>query len=232
MKKTALIIALLGGLAVPAVAGAFSMSSSTYSIDDGVINNFGGSGASANYALVSSGGEAFIGPGSSANYRFDAGYVAQLQHSISLSLDALTKTIPAVTPGTSQSASSTVSVFTDAAGYLLSARYDGLLTNTASAGTTIPDVSGTIASPTAWLEGTTKGFGFTISSGTNVEAKWGTNPNYNYAAFTTTDTTIHDKPGYTNYWDDTVIRYRLDVANSQLTGAYRTNVTYSAVVKP
>lgn len=232
MKKTSQFLAIFSLAAVPAVASAFSMSSSTYSIDDGVINNFGGGGASANYGLVSSGGEAFIGPGASTTYRFDAGYVAQLQHSIALSVDSLTKTIPAVNPGASQSASTTVSVFTDAAGYLLSARYNGLMTSIASPSTTIPDVSGTIASPQAWTEGTTKGFGFTITSGSSVEAKWGTTPNYNYAAFTTNDTTIHDKPNYQNTWDNTVIQYRLDSTTSQLAGAYRTNVTYSAVVKP
>lgn len=232
MKKTAILFSILSLLTVPAVAGAFSMSSSTYSIDDGVINSFGGSGASANYGLVSSGGEAFIGPGASTTYRFDAGYVAQLQHSIALSLDSLTKTIPAVNPGTSQNASTTVSVFTDAAGYLLSARYDGLMANISSPSTTIPDVPGTIASPAAWTEGTTKGFGFTLTSGSSLEAKWGTNPNYNYAAFTTADTTIHDKPNYQNTWDATVVQYRLDANVNQLAGAYRTNVTYSAVVKP
>ena len=181
------------------------MSSSTYKLDDAALNSFGGTGNSGNYSLTSSGGEAFIGPGASTTYKFNAGYVAQLDHSITLSLDSLTKTIPAVTPGTSQNASTTVSVFTDAAGYLLSAR---------------------------WSEGSTKGFGFTLTSGTNLESKWGTNPAYKYAAFTTTDTTIHDQPSYVNAYDTTVIQYRLDVNPDQLAGSYRDVVTYSAVVKP
>lgn len=219
-------------LALPVAAQAFSMSSSTYRLDDAAINSFGGSGSSTNYGLVSSGGEAFIGPGASTTYRFNAGYVAQLEQSITLSLDALTKTIPAVTPNASQNASTTVSVYTDAAGYLLSARYDRPLTHTVSSGTTIPDVAGTIATPVLWTEGTTKGFGFTLTSGSSLDAKWGTTPNFKYSAFTTTDTTIHDKPNYLNAFDNTVVQYRLDVASDQLAGSYQDVVTYSAVVKP
>ena len=208
------------------------MSSSTYKLDDAALNSFGGTGNSGNYSLTSSGGEAFIGPGASTTYKFNAGYVAQLDHSITLSLDSLTKTIPAVTPGTSQNASTTVSVFTDAAGYLLSARYDKPLTHTISTATTIADNANSIASPGLWSEGSTKGFGFTLTSGTNLESKWGTNPAYKYAAFTTTDTTIHDQPSYVNAYDTTVIQYRLDVNPDQLAGSYRDVVTYSAVVKP
>lgn len=219
-------------LAVPAAAQAFSMSSSTYKLDDAAINSFGGAGSSTNYGLTSSGGEAFIGPGSSTTYRFNAGYVAQLEHSITLSLDSLTKTIPAVTPGTSQNASTTVSVYTDAAGYLLSVRYDRPLTHTVTPAYTIGDNSNPISSPGLWTEGTTKGFGFSLTSGTSIESKWGTNPNYKYAAFTTTDTTIHDQPNYINAFDNTVVQYRLDVIPSMLAGTYRDVVTYSAVVKP
>lgn len=232
ITKPNLLIALIMAFCLPAVAHGFSMSGSTYKLDDAAINSFGGAGSSANYGLISSGGEAFIGPGSSTTYRFNAGYVAQLDHSIALSLDSLTKTIPAVTPETSQNASTTVSVFTDAAGYLLSARYDKPLTHTVSTGTTIADNANSIASPGLWSEGSTKGFGFTLTSGSSLEAKWGTNPAYKYAAFTTTDTTIHDQPSYINAYDNTVVQYRLDVNSNQLAGSYRDVVTYSAVVKP
>ncbi len=227
----AVFAALLGSLAVAGSVKAFSASSTNYTINDAAINSFGGSASSTNYSLTDSGGEPFIGQGSSTNYRLNAGYVAQLEQSISLSLNALSVTIPTVTPGTSQNATTVVSVQTDAAGYLLAVRTDQLLTRTTDT-TTISAVSGTIASPAAWVEGTTKGFGFTISAGTSVESKWGTNPNYNYAAFPFSDTTIHDKPNYQNAADATTIQYRLDVNATQPAGTYRANVTYSATIKP
>lgn len=229
--KTLAVLAVL--LGTTTVASAFSMSSTNYKVDDGALNSFGGTGSSTNYMLTDSGGEAFIGPGSSTNYKFNAGYVASLDHSISLSLNSLTVTIPAVTAGTSKNVTSTVSVGTDAAGYLLAVRQDGDLTKV-GASTTIPAISATIASPALWTEGTTKGLGFTLTSGTSLEGKWGTNPNYDYAAFPTdTDTTIHDKPGYLNAQtlDPTVIQYRLDVSSTQLPGSYQNHVTYSATVK-
>lgn len=218
---------LSGAVGVSAVG----MSSTNYKIDDSAINSFGGAAGSANYSLVDSGGEAFIGAGSSANYKFNAGYVASLEHSITLSLDALAVTIPKVTPGTSQTATSTVSVYTDAAGYLLSARYDRQLRHTDGT-TTVANVGSTIAAPGLWTEGTTKGFGFGLTAGTSLDSKWGSNPNYKYAAFTDTATIIHDKPLYVNSFDPTTVQYRLDVPATQLPGAYSNNVTYLATVKP
>lgn len=220
--------AVVGG---SAVAQAFSMSSTNYKVDNGTVNNFGGDTNSPNYQLTASGGEPFIGAGSSTNYKFNAGYVASLEHSITLTLDALAVTIPAVSAGASQTATTTVSVTTDAAGYLLSARQDGDLRQLATGGT-IPGVSGTIATPALWTEGTTKGFGFTVSAGTGVDAKWGTNPNYKYAAFPTADTTVHNKPNYQNSNDATTIQYRLDITGTQAPGTYRNYVTYNATVKP
>jgi hypothetical protein len=124
-----------------------------------------------------------------------------------------------------------VTVYTDAAGYLLAATEDRDMTHTDGT-TTIGGVSGSIASPAAWTEGTTKGLGFTLTAGSSIEAKWGTNPNYNYAAFTTTSTVIHDKPLYQNTNDVTTIQYRLDAVLTQKPGAYANNITYTATVKP
>lgn len=230
-----LLIRLIGITAVfvlgTAVVSAFSASSTNYRLDNGALNSFGGDASSTNYRLTDSGGEPFIGAGSSTNYKFNAGYVASLEHSISMTLNATTVTIPAVTAGTSQTATTTATVFTDAAGYTLGIRQDHNLTHT-DGSTTISNHTGSIASPTAWVEGTTKGFGFTITGGTSIEAKWGTNPNYNYAGFPTTATTIHAKPGYQNTNDVNTIQYRLDVTAGQIAGTYTNHVTYNAVVTP
>ncbi len=218
-------------LAGVGVASAFSLSSPNYRLDDGTLNSFGGPGSSPNYGLTASGGEAFIGPGSSTNYKINQGYVASLEQSIALSLDSLNVTIPQVTPGTSQTATSQVAVTTDAAGYLLGARQDRLLTHD-NGSTTIPNVSGTVFTPALWTEGTTVGFGFTLLSGSGLDAKWGSNPNYKYAFFPTDATTVHDKPNYQNTADTTTVQYRLGVSNTQLPGRYRNSVTYTATVKP
>lgn len=232
-RKTIIATLFVAGFTLAGVqtADAFSSSSTNYSIDDGVTNSFGGSSSSTEYSLVDSGGEAFVGPSVSTNYIFNAGYVAQLEHSISLTLDALSVTIPQVSPGTSQTATTVATVYTDAAGYDLSARQDRDLTLVGGS-TTIPGVPGTIASPAAWTEGTTVGLGFTISAGTDIESKWGTSPNFNYAAFPTSSTVIHSKPGYTNSNNTTTIQYRLDVSGTQAPGTYTNNITYSATVIP
>lgn len=231
-KKTfQLLAALVFVLASGSVAIAFEASSTNYGLNPAVINSFGGDTASTGYEMTDSGGEPFVGPGTSTNYKFNAGYVAQLEHSITISLDSANVSIPAVTPGTSETATSTVSVYTDSAGYLLATQQDHDLRHTDTV-TTIPAISGSIASPVLWSEGTTKGFGFTLTAGTGLDAKWGADPSYKYAAFPGSATTIHDKDGYVNSYDDTDIQYRLDVPDSQKAGTYTNQVTYTATTKP
>ncbi len=225
------LIALAVLIGLPAAAGAFSASSPSYRLDDATLNSFGGTATSPDYALTSSGGEPFIGPGVSESYRFNAGYVASLEHSITLALDATAQTIPPVSSGSSETAETTASVYTDAAGYTLGVRQDGDLTHEDDT-TTIPGISDTIASPGPWSEGTTVGFGFTLTAGTSLDPKWGTTPNFEYAAFPSSNTIIHNKPGYVNAYDDTTLQYRLDVDPAQLPGAYSADITFSAVVVP
>jgi hypothetical protein len=220
--------ALLGGAAT---ASAVTMTSPSYRIDDSAINSFGGDASSTNYRLTDSGGEAFIGPGSSETYRFNAGYVASLEHSLTITLNALSVSFTSLVPGTSQTATTNVGVFTDAAGYLLTARQDKPLTHT-NGSTTIANIASSIASPALWSEGTTKGFGFSLTSGSSIESKWGSSPNYKYAAFPTSDTTVHDKPLYQNTTDTTVVQYRLDIDPTQLAGTYTDSVTFNATIKP
>jgi hypothetical protein len=233
--RTNTTIRLLAALALVLVSGsvaaAFEGSSTNYRLSPAVVNSFGGDTGSSGYQLTDSGGEPFVGPGASSTYQFNAGYVAQLEHSITISLDSANVSIPAITPGSSETASSTVSVYTDAAGYLLAVQQDHDLLHTDTT-TTIAGVSGTVASPALWSEGTTKGFGFTLTAGTGLDAKWGTTPNFKYAAFPGSATTIHDKSAYLNAYDDTTVQYRLDVPDSQKPGTYTNQVTYTATAKP
>lgn len=205
---------------------AFESQSTNYGLHDGVINSFGGSTTSTGYQLTDSGGEPFVGPASSTNYKFNAGYVAQLERSIALGVSAASVSMNAV-PGSPQTAETTLSVLTESAGYVLAVAQDHDLRHTDNT-TTIPAISGTIASPALWVDGTTVGLGFTLVSGTGLDGKWGTSPNFKYAAFPASATDIHTKSGYQGTADETVVRYGLDVAATQKSGTYANKVTYTA----
>jgi len=93
--------------------------------------------------------------------------------------------------------------------------------------------AGTIASPQAWSEGTTKGFGFTVTSATQLEGSWGTGPNYNYAGVPSTSTLFHSIDGFTQGLPDrTTLQFRADAPTSQKSGTYTANIIYTATLKP
>ena len=140
-------------------------------------------------------------------------------------------TLPDITPGTSQTYSADAIVQTDAGGYDLYIQSPSLLTHTDGT-TTIPAIGGSINSPVAWTEGTTKGLGFTVTSGTSVEAKWGSGP-YNYAALPSIATVYHSRVGQNGgVPEKTTIQYRADTAPSQKQGTYSTTVIYTVTLKP
>jgi hypothetical protein len=141
-------------------------------------------------------------------------------------------TLPNVTPGQSQSYSVDAVVRTDAGGYDMFVQRPEPLTHTDNS-TTIPDVSGSIAAPTAWVEGTTTGFGFTLTGGFGLDGKWGTGPNYNYAALPSASTNYHTRTGLNGgVRETTTIQYRADTSSSQKSGTYSTQVIYTATIKP
>ncbi len=134
--------------------------------------------------------------------------------------------------GVSQTLGADAVVQTDAPSYNLAIRQDKDLT---SGSNTIPAVNngGTIAAPAAWTEGTTKGLGFTITGGIGVPAKWGSSPNFNYAAIPLTDTTFYSRSGFTAGSKDVLnIQMRVDVPGNQPQGDYQNTVTYSATLQP
>ncbi|HEX3082605.1 MAG TPA: hypothetical protein VHQ86_05110, partial [Candidatus Saccharimonadia bacterium] len=123
-------------------------------------------------------------------------------------------------------------VRTDGPGYNLAISEDHDLTHTDTV-TTIGPVAGSVASPAAWTEGTTTGLGFTLTAGSQIEGKWGTSPNYDYAALPTSDATFHSRTGYLGgSADTTTLQFRLDVPASQKSGKYSNTVTISATVIP
>lgn len=139
-----------------------------------------------------------------------------------------------IVSGVSQTSAAQAVVQTDAPGYTLMLNQNQNLT---SGGNTIPSVtnSGTIGTPAAWTESTTKGLGFTLTSAsaTALPGKWGTNPNYAYAAVPGTSTSFYTRTGYTSGGKDALgIQYRVDVPSNQTAGNYTNVVTYTGVMTP
>jgi hypothetical protein len=132
--------------------------------------------------------------------------------------------------GLSQTVNASVMVQTDAAGYTLGINQNQNLT---SGGNSISAIGGTIASPALWNEGTTNGFGFTVTSGPNLDSKWGTNPNYNYAYVPNAATTFLTRTGYGGGVKDQYgLQFRADVATNQTAGSYSNQITYTATILP
>jgi hypothetical protein len=141
-------------------------------------------------------------------------------------------TLPNITPGTSQTYAVDATVRTDAGGYDLYLQLPQPLSRVGG-GATFPNITASIAGPAAWTEGTTKGLGFTLTGGTNLEAKWGSNPNYHYAALPADATTYHSRIGLTTGLPETTtVQYRADAATSQQQGTYSATVVYTATLKP
>ena len=141
-------------------------------------------------------------------------------------------TLPNVTPGQSQTYAADAIVRTDAAGYDLYIQSAGLLTHTDGT-TTIPAVGANIATPAAWSEGVTKGLGFTVTAGTQLEAKWGTSPNFAYAAVPGLPTIYHTRTDTNGAAADTTsLQYRADTAPSQKQGTYKATIIYTATMRP
>ena len=147
---------------------------------------------------------------------------------INLTVDSSTVNLGTITPGTPVEGQSVLTVTTDSwGGYDLKVNEDHNMTHT-DAVTTISDYSCTIASPCLWSG---VGLGFTIKSGTGVDAKWGTNPTYKYAYFPGTSTNFHSKTGFSSGGDATTIGYKVDTAASQKSGQYSSMITYTALTK-
>lgn len=135
-----------------------------------------------------------------------------------------------VTPGLSQSSAVDAIVKTDAAGYTIGVSQNQNLT---SGSYTVPPVSGLIASPVAWNEGITKGLGFSLygTTATAIPVKW--NSGNSYAALPTSSTSFYTRTGLSGGIKDVInMRLRLDVANSQASGAYTNQATFTGTMTP
>lgn len=137
-----------------------------------------------------------------------------------------------ITPGTSNAVLSDIIVQTDAGGYTLAISQDHDLTSGAN---TIPSVSGSIASPAAWTEGTTKGLGFTLTAtnATAIPGIWSSGASY--AAFPGTGTTFYTRTGQPpTSIDYLTMRVRADVDTTQVSSStpYTNTITVTGTTTP
>ena len=119
-------------------------------------------------------------------------------------------------------------------GYTLSLS-DGSGTNSAMVHTDtttyIADYAGTITTPTTW---TGTGVGISLfAADTTKEAKWGTGTTYNdannkYAGVPANATVAHTVATYSEGADTSTWAFKVDVLNSQKTGTYSGDVTFTA----
>lgn len=205
------------------------MSSGSYKINADSLNAGGMESGSASYRLNDTIGEAVIGEGSSVTYKSKAGYQYMVNTYLTLTVDSNTKDLGSLLPGSPITGQTTIDVTTDSwNGYALSVSKNHKMRHT-DAVTVIDDHNGTIAVPLLWSAPNNLGFSFTIISGTDVDPKWGSNPNYKYAAFPDIATEAHSKTGYKSPADETVIGYKVDAPPDQKSGSYSATITYTAV---
>ncbi len=135
-----------------------------------------------------------------------------------------------VTPGVSKTSSFDAVTMTDAPGYTLAINQNNNLT---SGGNTIPAVSGSIGSPVSWVEGTTKGIGFTLygTNATAIAGNWVSGASY--AALPGSATTFYTRTGLSGGAKDYVnMRLRLDVPSTQVSGTYTNQMTITGTMTP
>jgi len=205
------------------------MSSDSYKINADSLNAGGLESSSASYKLNDTIGEIAAGTGASGTYKMKAGFWEMVNTYLTLTVDDNSKNLGSLLPGSPVTGQSTVTVTTDSwDGYVLNVEKDHPMLHTDTV-TEIADHNGTIAVPLLWESPNHLGFGFTLISGTGLDAKWGTNPNYKYAAFPDTAQTAHTKSDYKSTADETVVGYKADVLSSQKSGAYSCTITYTAV---
>jgi len=211
-------------------ADAARFTSTSYIIDASVANGFGGQDGSTNYKLVASGGESVTGGSSSTSYKIGMGYTAQLNYSIQVTALQASVAFPTLTPGSPQTVALDTTVRTDAPGYSLAIAQDRDLTDSSSH--TIPKVAGTITSPAAWVNGTTKGLGFTISSATaGVPAKW-SGPSYAYMPNSGLSTVFYNRSGQPSSLETIGLTYKLDTDTRQVSGNYSNTATITGTMTP
>lgn len=134
-----------------------------------------------------------------------------------------------ITPGMSNTALTDIITQTDAGGYNLSINQDHDLSDGSN---TISAISGSIASPIVWSEGTTKGLGFTLTAtnATAISGVWGGGAQY--AALPTVATTFYTRTGIPAGKDYLTLRLRADAPATQAASDYSNTITVTGTMTP
>ncbi len=221
----AIIICLLSALTQNVSA---RMSSATYQINADIISAGGTLGTSTHYTLNDTVAEtSAVGLGSSTNYILKDGFWHMVNTYVHFSVDSTLVDLGTLTPGAPVTGQNTLSVTTDAwNGYTLSIEKNHKLLH-ANNIDQIQDHNGAITTPLTWSSPNDQGLGFSVISGTNVDAKWGSGTKF--AAIPDTTTVFHEKTGYKSSADLTTIGYKIDVPVTQRSGDYSAIVTYTVI---
>lgn len=227
INKKLIIVLCLVLLSISFICRA-KMESESFKINADVVGIGGDLGSSESYVLTDTVGETIIGPSNSENYGAQQGFWQMIGTEISLSIDSNTVDLGLVNPANSAEGQSVLSVITDAwGGYDLYINENHPLLHN-DAVTEIEDISCEISSPCLWSG---YGFGFTVKSGTGVDIKWGSSPNYKYAKVPLTATNFHNKTGYKSGIDETAVGYKVVPKPTQKSGRYSNIIVYTAVAK-
>lgn len=135
-----------------------------------------------------------------------------------------------VAAGVSSTSDYDAAILTDSVkGYTLAVNQNQNLTKGAD---TIGAVSGTIASPVTWVEGTTTGLGFTLygTNATAIPGKWSSGAAY--AAFPGTSTSYYTRTGKQSSKDVLNMRLRIGTTMLNVPGTYTNVVTTVGTVTP
>lgn len=201
--------------------------SGSYKVKTPTLDEAGPKKSSGSYGLGDSVGQTFQGKTTSASYNVYAGFQYYGETLLTLSIAcAASVAIPAVSPGTPQSATDTCTINSNStSGYTLYTWENNDPTRTAPPTETIPAASlGPYTAPVPWNNGSSQGLGFSLS-GPTVAAKW--NSGSNFASFVTSPAAANtygsSLPGGTT---DVVVTYRFDAPVSKPAGTYQNEVYY------
>lgn len=184
-----------------------------------------------------------VGPSASVAATHDVTLTTTVQTYLTFDITAGdTVAFGSLTPGTPicSNTASVATVTTNAANGYTIGLSDGSDTNSAmthtDSTTKIADMTnGTIATPVVWgTPGTNTGLGIGLfAADTNKEAAWGSgttvcDANNKYAAIPAAATTAHTVTGFRSTGDTSSWSWKIDVPNTQKTGAYSGASTFTA----
>lgn len=160
-----------------------------------------------------------------------------------LTVDSPGLSMGALLPGDSGTATTIVTVATNASnGYALQAS-DGSNTAGATQGVidSIPDWTGTATVPTVWPAATRGYFGITVLDAPGGrDVRWGTGTGTaptdfvanRFTGLTATSATIHTRGGFNAAPEEIDVAYRVAPATSARAGVYSTTISYTLVALP